>query len=53
MNQTYVSERIAAIIALTLIAGMSVAKIPEPDNIVINIVVAIAAFISGAIGVKK
>ena len=47
MNQTCVTERICAIIALTLIAAMSVIKIPEPDNIVINIVVAIAAFISG------
>ena len=53
MNQTYVSERIAAIIALTIIASLAMLKIPEPDNIIINVVVAIAAFISGAVGVRK
>ena len=46
------SERIAAIVALTIIAALATFKIPEPDNIIINIVVAIAAFISGAV-VKK
>ena len=42
-----VREKIAALFCLTVIAIIAMTRIAEPENIVINVVVAIAAFISG------
>lgn len=52
MNQYRVTEKIAALISLTIIAVFAMLRITEPDNIIINIVVAIAAFITGG-GMRK
>jgi len=48
-----VREKIAALICLTIIASFAMLKIYDPENIVINVVVAIAAFISGGGGVRN
>lgn len=45
--RTEVREKIAALVCLTAIAMISMARLEDPENIVINVVVAIAAFISG------
>lgn len=47
-----VREKIAALVCLTAIAMVAMAKLPDPENVVINVVVAIAAFISGG-GMRK
>ncbi len=47
-------ERICAIAALTLIALVGMWKLPDgAENLSLNVVVAIAAFISGAVVGKK
>ena len=48
-----VREKIAALFCLTVIAIVAMAKIDDPTNIVINVVVAIAAFISGGGGKRQ
>lgn len=47
-----VREKVAALVCLTAIAMVAMAKLSDPENIVINVVVAIAAFISGG-GIRK
>ncbi len=47
MNGTQVREKIAALVCLTAIALVAMGRLSDPENIVINVVVAIAAFISG------
>ena len=47
-----VREKIAALVCLTAIALVAMGRLTDPENIVINVVVAIAAFISGG-GVRK
>ncbi len=42
-----VREKIVALVCLTLIAGFAMFRLSDPENIVINIVVAIAAFVTG------
>ena len=53
MKGMEVREKIAALFCLTVIAIVAMIKIPDPVNIVINVVVAIAAFISGGGGKRK
>lgn len=40
-------ERIIAVVCLTFIAFIAMMKLSDPENIVINIVVGIVAFIGG------
>lgn len=47
-----VREKIVALFCLTVIAIVAMARITDPENIVINVVVAIAAFISSG-GLRK
>lgn len=42
-----IREKIAALGCLTIIALAAMIKLDDPENIVINVVVAVAAFISG------
>lgn len=51
-NVPEVREKIAALFCLTVIALVAMGTIGDPENIVINVVVAIAAFISGG-GMRK
>jgi hypothetical protein len=53
MKGMEVREKIAALICLTAIAMVAMANIQDAENIVINVVVAIAAFISGGAGRRK
>lgn len=53
MTSMEVREKIAALVCLTAIAMVSMANLKDPENIVINVVVAIAAFISGGGGKRK
>jgi hypothetical protein len=46
-------ERIIAVVCLTLIAFMAMLKLSDPENIVINIVVGIVAFIGGRASTTK
>jgi hypothetical protein len=48
MKPNEIREKVAALFCLTVIAIVAMVKIPEPDNIIVNIVVAIAAFITGS-----
>lgn len=43
-----VREKIAAIFCLTVIAIVAIVRLSDPENIIINIVVAIAGFVAGA-----
>ena len=47
MKEFNVREKIAALFCLTVIAIIAMSRLDDPENIVINVVVAIAAFISG------
>ena len=47
-----IREKIAALICLTIISLVAMFQITDAENIVINVVVAIAAFISGG-GTRK
>ena len=42
-----IRERIAAVVCLTGIAMVAIVKLSDPENIIINIVVAIASFMAG------
>ena len=53
MKGPEVREKIAALVCLTAIAMVSMANLKDPENIVINVVVAIAAFISGGGGQRR
>jgi len=53
MKGTEVREKIAALVCLTAIAMVAMGRITDPENIVINVVVAIAAFISGGGGQRR
>ena len=53
MKGTEVREKIAALVCLTAIAMVAMGRISDPENIVINVVVAIAAFISGGGGQRR
>ncbi len=48
-----VREKIAAIACLTIIAIVAIGKLSDPENIVINIVVAIAGFMAGGGGTRQ
>jgi hypothetical protein len=48
-----VREKIAALVCLTAIALVAMGRLDDPENIVINVVVAIAAFISGGGGQRR
>ena len=51
--KTEVREKIAALICLTAIAIFAMINLHDPENIIVNIVVAIAAFITGGGGIRK
>ena len=42
-----IRERIAAVVCLTGLAMVAIMKLSDPENIIINIVVAIASFMAG------
>jgi hypothetical protein len=48
-----VREKIAALFCLTAIAIVAMANLTDPENVVINVVVGICAFISGGGGKRK
>ena len=45
-----VREKVIGILCLTVIALASMVKMDEPENVIINVVVAIASFIAGSTG---
>jgi len=53
MKGMEVREKIAALVCLTAISMVAMGRLEDPENIVINVVVAIAAFISGGGGKRK
>ena len=53
MKQYEPREKIVALFCLTALAIVAMANLQDPENIVINVVVAIAAFISGGSGKRK
>lgn len=52
MKTTDVREKVIALFCLTVLAILALVKLPNPENIVINVIVAIAAFITGG-GIRK
>ena len=48
-----VREKVIGILCLTVIALASMVKMDEPENVIINVVVAIAGFIAGGGGVRR
>ena len=48
-----VRERIAALVCLTSIAVVAMCKLTDPENIIINIIVAISGFMAGRETAKK
>jgi hypothetical protein len=53
MKGIEVREKIAALVCLTAIAMVAMANLSDPENVVINVVVGICAFISGGGGKRK
>jgi hypothetical protein len=48
INTYQIREKIAAISCLTIIAIVAITRLSDPENIIINIVVAIAGFVAGS-----
>ena len=48
-----VREKVIGILCLTVIALASMIKMDEPENVIINVVVAIAGFIAGGGGARR
>ena len=48
MKGTEVREKIVALFCLTIIAIVAMIKLDDPENIIVNVVVAIAAFVTGS-----
>lgn len=48
-----VREKVIGILCLTVIALASMVKMDEPENVIINVVVAIAGFIAGGGGIRQ
>lgn len=48
-----VREKVIGVLCLTVIALASMIKMSEPENVIINVVVAIASFIAGSTGTRK
>ncbi len=48
-----VREKVIGVLCLTVIALASMIKMSEPENVIINVVVAIASFIAGSTGMRK
>jgi hypothetical protein len=48
MKGMEVREKIAALVCLTAIAMVAMGRLSDPENIVVNIVVAISAFVTGS-----
>ena len=46
-------EKVVAMLCLTIISLAAMAQVPDPENIVINTIVAIAAFVSGVAAGRK
>lgn len=53
MKGPEVREKIAALVCLTAVSMVAMGRLGDPENIVINVVVAIAAFISGGGGTRR
>jgi hypothetical protein len=47
LNEGCVREKIVALCCVTLIAVLAILKLADPENIIINIIVAISSFIGG------
>ena len=48
-----VREKVIGILCLTVIALASMIKMNEPENVIINVVVAIAGFIAGGTAARR
>lgn len=48
-----VREKVIGVLCLTVIALASMVKMDKPENVIINVVVAIASFIAGSAGLRK
>jgi hypothetical protein len=48
MKGTEVREKIVALFCLTVIAIVAMMRLDDPENIIVNVVVAIAAFVTGS-----
>jgi len=48
MKPAEIREKIVALFCLTVIAIVAMMKVPDPENIIVNVVVAIAAFVTGS-----
>jgi len=53
MKSIEVREKILALLCLTLIAIFAMLRITDPENIVVNIIVAIGSFISGSASARR
>jgi len=48
-----IREKVIGILCLTVIALASMVKMDEPENVIINVVVAIAGFIAGGSAARR
>ena len=48
MKPTEIREKIVALFCLTAIAIVAMMRLDDPENIIVNVVVAIAAFVTGS-----
>ena len=48
-----VREKVIGILCLTVIGLAAMVKMDDPENVVVNIVIAIAGFLAGSAGIRK
>jgi len=53
MKAIEVREKILALLCMTIIAVFAMMRLTDPENIVVNIIVAIGSFISGSASARR
>lgn len=53
LTQNPIRERLMGLFCLTVIAILAMVRLEDPENIIVNIVVAIASFLTGASSTRR
>jgi len=53
MKSIEVREKILALLCMTIIAVFAMLRLTDPENVVVNVIVAIGSFISGSASARR
>ena len=53
MKAIEVREKILALLCMTIIAVFAMLRLTDPENVVVNVIVAIGSFISGSASTRR